>query len=39
MLFRAADIECKNVLILEEFRIFLNKLNLNLSPSQISKLK
>ena len=38
MLFRAADIESKGCVYVEEFRMFLSKLKLGLSPAEITKL-
>jgi Ca2+-binding EF-hand superfamily protein len=38
MLFRAADSERKNLILLDEFRIFLGKIKLNLSDPEINKI-
>ena len=38
MLFRAADSERKNLILLDEFRIFLGKIKLNLSEPEINKI-
>lgn len=38
MLFRAADVECKGCVYVEEFRIFLNKLKLGLTQAEINKI-
>ena len=38
MIFRAADRECTGSILVDEFRIFLNKLKLGLTHSQISRL-